>query len=316
MNSLRIKAIALGVLALFALTAFADEDRDWSALQASTSYSKNGTQGCLKCHETEHENAILAGPHGMVGDSRTPAANKGCESCHGPGGEHSDKEKQFRVAQTFMSTDPADSAEKSGVCFACHQEFKAQRHWLTSEHSANDISCMDCHTPHERVDRIRERSTQAQVCVGCHTDQKANMFKYSRHPVREGKVVCADCHNTHGAKGPNMLVASTVNEVCYNCHAEKRGPFLFEHEPAQDDCTNCHNPHGSVNDQLLTSRPPFLCQQCHVDSRHPGTIYANDVGPISGTPPSGNSRVIARGCTNCHTQVHGSNHPAAWTKRR
>ncbi len=280
---------------------------DRAALPASTTYS-DGTRACTECHDDEHATAIMSGPHGMAGDARTPAANHGCESCHGPGGEHARQEKQFRVAQTFASRDPADAAAHAAVCTGCHRGGD-QQHFLTSEHSRADVACSDCHKVHAREDKLLDRLTQPEVCVDCHTDQKANMNKFSRHPIREGKVVCTDCHNPHGDKGPHMLVESTVNETCYRCHAEKRGPFLFEHEPVQDDCGECHNPHGSVNDSLLVARPPFLCQQCHNDTRHPGTVYAN-------ANVAANNRTVGKACTNCHTNVHGSNHPAGLTFRR
>jgi DmsE family decaheme c-type cytochrome len=281
------------------------EGRD--ALPASTTYS-SGAATCTKCHDDEHASAIMAGPHGMAADPRTPAATKGCESCHGPGGEHAKSEKKFRVAETFEGHDPDLADARSEVCMGCHAK-SAQRHFKISEHSRADVACSDCHSVHAREDKIRERLTQAEVCTDCHKDQKANLNKYSRHPIREGKVVCTDCHNAHGSKGDHQLVEATTNEVCYKCHAEKRGPFLFEHEPVQDDCSECHNPHGSVNDNLLVARPPFLCQQCHNDTRHPGTVYAN--GAIVS-----NNRANGRACTNCHTNVHGSNHPSGITFRR
>ena len=59
------------------------------------------------------------------------------------------------------------------------------------------------------------------------------------------------------------MVKDTVNETCYTCHAEKRGPFLWEHSPVVDDCTNCHTPHGSTKPALLKARVPWLCQECH-----------------------------------------------------
>ena len=55
----------------------------------------------------------------------------------------------------------------------------------------------------------------------------------------------------------------SVNETCYTCHMEKRGPFVHVHEPVAEDCSNCHNPHGTVAENLLKARPPFLCHQCH-----------------------------------------------------
>ena len=182
---------------------------DRAALPASTTYSE-GTRACTECHDDEHATAIMSGPHGMAGDARTPAANHGCESCHGPGGEHAKQEKQFRVAQTFASRDPADAAAHAAVCTGCHRGGD-QQHFLTSEHSRADVACSDCHKVHAREDKLLDRLTQPEVCVDCHTDQKANMNKFSRHPIREGKVVCTDCHNPHGDKGPHMLVESTVN---------------------------------------------------------------------------------------------------------
>ena len=39
--------------------------------------------------------------------------------------------------------------------------------------------------------------------------------------------------------------ARHLNDTCYDCHAEFRGPYLWEHAPVPEDCSNCHDPHGS-----------------------------------------------------------------------
>ena len=82
-------------------------------------------------------------------------------------------------------------------------------------------------------------------------------------PLLEGKLSCTDCHNPHGSTTSPLLKADSVNEVCYSCHAEKRGPFLFEHSPVRESCLNCHSPHGSDFEALLNVPRPMLCQQCH-----------------------------------------------------
>ena len=33
-----------------------------------------------------------------------------------------------------------------------------------------------------------------------------------------------------------MLKEASVNDNCYKCHAEKRGPFLWEHPPVRENC--------------------------------------------------------------------------------
>ena len=58
--------------------------------------------------------------------------------------------------------------------------------------------------------------------------------------------------------------------------------------------------------RLLIERPPYLCQECHANSGHQAQPMAgqNLAGQIAA-----NVRMMARGCVNCHSQIHGSNSP-------
>jgi DmsE family decaheme c-type cytochrome len=161
------------------------------------------------------------------------------------------------------------------------------------------------HTGH---DKVRDKTTQPDVCFTCHKQQRAEIRRPSRHPTLEGKVVCSDCHNPHGAAGEKMLVRDSVNDTCYSCHMEKRGPFVRTHQPVQENCAICHNPHGSVNDNLLRTRAPFLCQSCHEPTSHRGNV-AGVTGGASGSNASGIGITLARACLNCHTNIHGTNNP-------
>jgi DmsE family decaheme c-type cytochrome len=152
----------------------------------------------------------------------------------------------------------------------------------------------------ESRDVLGRRRATTEVCLSCHPIERAQLLRASHHPLREGKLTCTDCHDPHGGQSDAfLLVAPTTNDTCYRCHAEKRGPFLWEHPPALEDCSTCHEPHGSIHANLLRAKPPRLCQTCHVETRHPTT-------PFTAT-----SRfVFNRACMNCHPQVHGSNHPS------
>jgi DmsE family decaheme c-type cytochrome len=132
-------------------------------------------------------------------------------------------------------------------------------------------------------------------------------------------MACSDCHNPHGSLGPKLMVKNSVNETCYTCHADRRGPFLWEHSPVTEDCTICHTPHGSNNTPLLKARTPWLCQECHT-SDHSGPVNSGanlptgDSTTVGGLLPFGNqaprSQTNGRNCLSCHPLVHGSNHPA------
>ena len=276
--------------------------------QTQPEFSEQGIAGCLDCHDETEEHPVLSifkTAHAQMADKRTPFAQKGCESCHGPSRAHADKPRQFPTEVNFGPTKASPPEIQNKACMACH-EGGLRMHWQGSQHDSATVSCTSCHDVHTLRDKVQSKTTQAEVCVECHRTQKAQMFRFSRHPIKEGKVVCTDCHNPHGSVGPKMLQQATVNDTCYECHAEKRGPFLWEHAPVRDNCTTCHTPHGSSQPRLLKVRGPLLCQQCHLVQFHPSTLYSG-----AGVPPLGaQSRLLAKNCLNCHPVIHGSNHPS------
>ncbi|MBT8039079.1 MAG: cystathionine beta-synthase, partial [Gammaproteobacteria bacterium] len=109
-----------------------------------------------------------------------------------------------------------------------------------------------------------------------------------------------------------LLTEDNLNDTCYTCHAEKRGPYLWEHAPATEDCSLCHASHGSIHPASLNRRPPLLCQTCHSAAGHPAVGYTGD--DIGNTAQQ--RFLLSRSCMNCHSQVHGSNHPSGSSQVR
>jgi len=273
-------------------------------LSPGTATAQVSDDTCKACHASQFQ-TVQASKHGTRGDRRSPAGSAGCASCHGDGTAHikAGGGKGVGIINPGSKTLAADA--KNAVCLTCHQ--KGRISWQGSKHHTNDVACSSCHTVHKGPDKVLAKATQTEVCVSCHRKERAEVNRSSTHPVREGRMACSSCHNPHGTAGPAQLVKNTVNETCYTCHAEKRGPFLWEHPVASDNCANCHTPHGSNHGPLLKARGPMLCQSCHLTgSGHPNTLRSG-VG-IAAT--GAQAQIAFRQCLNCHTQVHGSNHPS------
>jgi len=192
-------------------------------------------------------------------------------------------------------------AENNAICLGCHD--KGDRAlWRSSTHETRGLACTNCHSVMKNLTPKHQlaKATEIDTCFQCHKNKRAEIWRSSHMPIREGKMTCSNCHNPHGSFGDSLLKEATSNDNCYKCHAEKRGPFLWEHAPVRENCLNCHDPHGSNNDFLLKISRPRLCQQCHsalvghpANPRNPSSVYA-----------------IGRECQNCHSQHHGSNSPA------
>lgn len=285
-----------------------------------------GNDACKLCHEKQYEKFKFT-KMGMVvlASPRNALEARGCESCHGPGRLHAENGGDLKHIIRFGPHSTLPKTEQEEVCLQCHEKGN-RMFWKGSPHESRGIICMDCHqVMTQKAARLSSESRynaplggveelkydQPELCLQCHQMRRAQLQRSSHMPFREGKVTCTSCHNPHGSPNPKQLIQATLNENCYSCHAERRGPFLWEHPPVVENCGNCHEPHGSTNPQLLKARAPKLCQECHNDGQHRSTAYGNVVPSTgNGTPIGFNNRVLNRGCANCHSRIHGSNSPS------
>jgi DmsE family decaheme c-type cytochrome len=264
-----------------------------------------GDQTCLTCHE-EQKRGYATAMHGRTDHPRAPGAKMGCETCHGPGSKHSEDETIPGLIYAFKKEPPREGNE---TCLSCHQR-GTHALWEGSVHDSRNLSCATCHSVHKfRSERAQLKTArEMDTCAPCHRDKVAKIDRSGHMPLREGKMECSSCHNPHGTTNVKQLrKGDSVAEMCTSCHADKRGPYLWEHAPTRDGCTTCHDPHGTSNERMLVTKPPILCQRCHVATRHPSTIYD---GAVIGSAQTPSVRIYARSCVTCHSNIHGSNHPS------
>ena len=207
-----------------------------------------GTEICQGCHPDQYD-TFAATKMGQLflKAPKTAAEKLGCEGCHGPGSAHVDADgKKPGLLLDFGKKDATPVAERNESCLSCHDR-TARLYWAGSQHEARNVACTSCHTVMRQVsDRaLLAKPTVLETCGQCHQQRTAQLARFSHMPLREGKLDCVSCHNPHGSASEKLLKGNSANDVCYSCHAEKRGPFLYEHEPVTESCGNCHDSSGS-----------------------------------------------------------------------
>lgn len=274
------------------------------AANAFAAIDEGAVNKCKTCHE-EVVNKFMAGSHHGKAFSKGDAAVKySCESCHGPGDKHIAAGGSKETIVSFGKKSAQPAAEQSKQCLSCHGKNKELMMWDVGKHKRNDVSCASCHSTHKEG----MAKPNSETCFTCHKDIKTAVAKQSHHPIVEGKVSCNDCHNVHGTLSHGMIRAENNNQLCYKCHADKRGPFMWEHAPVEENCMTCHEAHGSRHSQLLKRKVPQLCQDCH--SAAHGQASYNSLQLGFGNSGGSANKFYGKSCVNCHTKIHGSVAPS------
>ncbi len=319
-----INGAVLGRVVLFACSPLL-----LAAPQAAVSAPVNnhyvGSNTCKKCHpdiwstfyKNPHYKTLVHANDAQPGDTIAPA---GCETCHGPGGNHvaAGGGKATIVAFSNLGVEKTLNA-----CLQCHSETISRANIRRSSHTLNDVVCTNCHSVHKSpAPKFLLAKTQTELCYSCHTSVRAQFSMPFKHRVNEGFMSCSDCHNPHGSYAPTWRSASRPRmtqqalaneEPCLKCHSDKRGPFVFEHAGVRvDGCETCHIPHGSSNPRLLKRPVIFtVCLECHNGTAGFGRT-------ASGIPTQTSSHNMAdpryQNCTTCHLRIHGSNADARFLR--
>jgi DmsE family decaheme c-type cytochrome len=276
-----------------------------------------GDAVCLACHEAlqegfgEHYSRTVHAKVLTPQNARNELMGRGCEACHGPGSAHVGAGGGNGVGGmlSFDGTSPEAVLAQDTACLQCHQG-GTRRFWVGGVHSTRDVGCTSCHTVMRNVSQRSQLSgaTEVSTCGECHPIQNARQYRNAHMPLRsgafqsstavDGKMSCGSCHNPHGTVGEHLIAHNSTRDSCLSCHADKRGPFLWEHAPVTEDCLNCHDPHGTTRASMLKLGVPRLCTSCH------GSGHA-------GSPRTADDRfVVGTSCLQCHGQVHGTNHPS------
>ncbi len=296
----------LGLLSSFSFRSVASAGDQSAQLGAAPSGGAAagyvGEAACATCHAeiatgfAKNAHARLALEHAGHGVT--------CESCHGAGKAHVDSGGDATKIFRFTS---ASATEADAKCLGCHAA--AHPNFERSAHGEAGVSCLSCHSiHHSSTPSFLLTESQPQLCYRCHADIQVLFSMPFHHKVPEGLMKCTDCHDPHGTgQENNLLSTADRNTICAKCHAETAGPFVYEHPVVKTEgCTACHSPHGSPNARLLNvSEVNMLCLQCHSAS-------INFSAP--GAPSFHNQATQYVACTNCHTQVHGSNASSVFFK--
>jgi DmsE family decaheme c-type cytochrome len=245
---------------------------------------------CLDCHEEINDDVLRYTAHATK-------FKVGCVDCHGTSATHIDDPDVGNISR-------AEGSSGMAACLSCHESDIHEHRPKRNQHSSSDVNCSDCHAIHASAHPPAPllKQPQTDLCLSCHGEIRTYMRKPFTHKTHHGVVACSSCHDPHGGRGNAGFSNKRGEEAtCVACHAEKRGPFVFEHvSGVTGTCTSCHEAHGSTNPKQLTrAHVSQLCLECH--STRPSGLL--------GSQPSAahnlNSPRYAE-CTSCHVAIHGS----------
>lgn len=185
---------------------------------------------CLECHATHFQS--MPPP---INRYSTAGFSLGiqCEKCHGPGGEHIEREKAKSAASTgTVILNPAHFSRdrQMDLCAWCHaghgQPLRPTFSYVPGEPLAEYVQF----PPHDPT-----------APLDVHGDQ-VDLLKQSRC-YRSSNMTCLTCHDVHIAQHD----AVEYSKRCLTCHKPDSATFAKASHPVTKNCIGCHMPRQETN---------------------------------------------------------------------
>jgi predicted CXXCH cytochrome family protein len=237
----------------------------WTDLQGS-GHSQAACEGCHSVNALGNA-STASGGYTATSDARYHDVQ--CESCHGPGLQHTtNPDASQPLASIEVGTDLTNG------CGECHtgvhnpfvEEWAASRHGNRGTHQQEEAACVSCH--------------EARGVFAAWGIKADYIEKEETEPI---PITCAVCHDPHDATNPGQLrfpidVADVEQNLCMKCHHKRAVPEV-------ENSRGAHSPQGPLllgtdvgwippdfsyeNGQIVathgTERNPRLCAGCHVN---------------------------------------------------
>ncbi|MBI2844548.1 MAG: hypothetical protein HYX78_14230 [Armatimonadetes bacterium] len=188
------------------------KSKSWTATKAV-----DGNTQCVGCHVTGFDAANKT--HKEMG--------VGCESCHGPGSDHTGGPSKANIVNPKNLT----GAKKAMVCGQCHSVGKdttgnfafptnfrpgddltksfvdakptspgrnqQYSEWIQSKHGQMGLDCTTCHDPHNTTGiKPQLKKPINELCLGCHAGTVKDLATHA--PGAPADATCATCHMPEG----------------------------------------------------------------------------------------------------------------------
>ena len=223
--------------------------------------------------------------------------NVGCEKCHGPGSEHTQKPSQTNIANPARM----DYVHANDTCIQCHSQGQPLKNPIEGKYYDWPVGFQmgkDLKDYWQLEDHKLGETTFTHFADGTGHKNRMQGNDFVSSVMYTRGVTCFSCLDVHGTAN-NADLLKPANVMCLECHGPKapNGPHTATVEQhthhragsSGNECVNCHMPKieqtiADVNVRAHTFRfispaegerlkIPNGCAGCHADK---GTAWATE----------------------------------------
>ena len=198
-------------------------------------FSRPINPGCLECHST-YIKALSTNPLTNRYDRNTFIPGISCETCHGPGAEHTARQKSGTAAaqgQAILNPAKLSRDRQIDLCALCHNGI--QRQALAPAFS---------YVPGEPLENyFKPLPSDSLEHPDVHGNQ-VGLLQRSRCYLSSPNMTCSTCHDVHAPEQP----AASYSTKCLACHQwQSCGVAKTMGHRIASNCIDCHMPVEPTN---------------------------------------------------------------------